>query len=192
MLDLSTDRKIRKGQFRTLARDAMATNRWSRSDPIAKVVSLLEATYATGAAEADRRDEATTLAGPIPWNAIPARAREILRYAIMYRSSWDQVASGSRIVLLDGARKVLPRGTYDDGSWMPRGARTRMGLWEVRGDGIHNLNTIAIDWAASSASALVRLGIFQEYGGTDEPSAALTVLGIRTIEAAIENETLRD
>lgn len=191
MLDLSTDKKIRKGQFRSLAKDAMATSRWSRSDPIARVVSLLEAAYATGAADAYRADKAPGTTAPIPWNAMPARAREILRYAIMYRSSWSQVASGSHVVLLDGARRVLPRGTYEEGSFMPRGARTQMGLWEVRGDEIHNLDTIAVDWAASSASALMRLGIFREYGGQDDPSAALTVLGINTIEAAIANETLR-
>jgi hypothetical protein len=111
ILELSADPKIRKGQFRTLAREAMATDRWSRSDPVAKVVSLLERVYAAGGVKGDREDAPVASDAPVPWDAIPVRAKEILRYAIHYRKHWDRILDGSLVVLLDGARKVVPRDT---------------------------------------------------------------------------------
>lgn len=189
--DLSHDPKIRKGQFRTLAREAMATNRWSRTDPVARVVSLLEKVYAAGGGASDRPRTPERGDAPLPWDAIPERAREILRYAVRYRAHWDRVRDGSLVVLLDGARKVVPRSARDDTPYMWRGARTWMGLWEDKGAQIQLVDRIPTDWPAASASALVKLGIFAEYGGGNEPSAFLTAKGIATFEEAVRQGTLR-
>jgi hypothetical protein len=190
MLELSLDKKIRKGQLRSLAKEAMSKNAWSGGDPIAKVVSLLESAYATGMAVASGPVTERDTEEAVPWNAIPERAREILKYTIMYRASWNEIIAGRRVLLLDGAQGRVPRGTRDETTWLPRGARTRMGLWEVRGDKIHQMDDIGMDWAASSASALLRLGLFEEYGECSRPSAAITTLGIRTVEAAIADESI--
>ena len=192
MPELSTDPKIRKGQFRTMAREAMAADRWSRSDPVAKVVSLLERVYAAGNQQDDRRRAPPTGDDPVPWDAIPIRAKDILRYAVHYRAHWDKILGGSLVVLLDGARKVVPRDAQGEATYPFRGVRTWMGLWEARDDQLQLLDRVEIDWPAASASALVKLGIFAEYGGEDEPSAYLTAKGIATFEEAVRQGTLRD
>lgn len=189
--ELSADSKIRKGQFRTLAREAMATDRWSRGDPVAKVVSLLERVYAAGGQKGDREDAPAAGNAPVPWDAIPVRAKEILRYAIHYRKHWDRILDGSLVVLLDGARKVVPRDAPSEATYPFRGARTWMGLWEDRDDQLHLVDRIPTDWPAASASALVKLGIFAEYGGEDDPSASLTAKGVATFEEALRRGTLQ-
>lgn len=189
--ELSTDPKVRKGQFRTLAREAMATDRWSRTDPVARVVSLLERVYTAGGRDGDVTDAPAANNAPVPWNAIPVRAKEILRCVARYRKHWDRIIDGSLIVLLDGARKVVPRSARDDDHYGWRGARTWMGLWEERGGEIHLVDRMAIDWPAASASALVKLGIFAEYGGEDDPSAYLTAKGIATFEETVRRGTVQ-
>ena len=169
----------------------MATDRWSRSDPVAKVVSLLERVYAAGGLKGDRGNAPAARNAPVPWDAIPIRAKEILRYAVHYRKNWDRILDGSLVVLLDGARKVVPRDARDTADYRFRGARTWMGLWEDRDGQLHLVDKISIDWPAASASALVKLGIFAEYGGDAEPSASLTAKGIATFEEAVRQGTLQ-
>jgi hypothetical protein len=187
-VDLSPEKSIRKGQFRTFAKEAMASAPWGSSDPIGKVVSLLEKAYAAGAASTSGAAGAP-MKEAVPWNAIPERSRDIFRHVIQYRSSWAEITNGSRLVLLDNAGKKAPRYHREVPKFLDPGPRARLGLWEVRGDRLHCLDYNPIDWAPSSASALVKLGIFEEFG-VENPSARLTSLGIKTLEEAIRTETI--
>ena len=190
MSELSSDPKVRKGQFRTMAREAMETNRWQTGDPVARVVSLLERTYAAGRLAADVPDSPLDEDAPVPWEAIPQRSRDILRWVANYRKYWDQIHEGALFVIIDGARKVVPRDPHNRRMFGMGGTRATMGLWRTDGEQLRLVDRIAYDWPASSASSLVKLGVLEEAGTEEEPYAFLTVKGIATFDEAVRTGSI--
>ncbi len=191
MPDLSSDPKVRKGQFRTLAREAMATDRWRSGDPVARVVSLLEKTYAEGKLNAGEPNKPLDKDAPVPWDAIPKRSQDILRWVVNYREYWHQIRESTMCVIIDGARKVVPRDPYNQRMFGMGGNRATMSLWQTDGEQLHFIDQIAYDWPASSASSLVKLGVLEEAGTEDEPYAYLTAKGIATFDEALRTGSIR-
>ena len=179
---LSDNKTIRRGQMRSIAKEAMAADGWGASDPIGKVASVLEAVYQAGKHHEELR--ATPL-DPVPWEAIPLRSREILRTAVHFKEHWNDLFTGPKAIVLMGASASTPRHARDNSHWKDRGARTWMILAEITKGTVRELERVPGDWPASSASALVRLGIFEECGTPEQPAARLTVKGMNTFDEAL-------
>ena len=183
-MEISTNKQIRWRQFRALANGILSSAKgpWGRTDRIGDLARAMERAYAAGEANRGKDVEAEVSDGIVRWEAIPARAQEALQYmSIDIRRHLAALREGSLIVMLEGA--------FATGR---KGDRARMSLWRPSGDGtlqrVTDLGTSNRDWAATSVSALIRLGIFQKLELTDgaEGFAELTRMGIETVKAAIE------
>lgn len=143
----------------------------------------MERAYAAGAENAGIAEEAPDEAGYVRWDAIPRRSQDVLQdIAFRVRSRVDEIRSGDVVAVIEGA-----------GETSPRGERARFSLWCDDGELMHRIKgTACREWASSSVSALVRLGIFKslELHDSDFRFVVLTPLGLATIEAAVADRSI--
>lgn len=185
MTEISTNRLIRRQQFRTAARKILqdARGAWGTADRVGQLAIAMERAYGAGAANVGKDEEAHDAAGFVHWDAIPRRSQEVLQdIAFRVRSRIDEIRSGELVAVIEGA-----------GETSPRGARARFSLWRDDGELMHRIDgTGCREWASSSVSALVRLGIFEplEVHDGEFRFVALSLLGLATIEAAVTAESI--
>jgi hypothetical protein len=185
MTEISTNRSVRRQQFRAAARmilqDARGT--WGTADHVGQLASAMERAYAAGAANAGRAEEAPDAAGYVGWDAIPRRSQDVLQdITFRVRSRIDEIRAGELVAAIEGA-----------GETSPRGERASFSLWRDDGELMHRIEGSGCrEWASSSISALVRLGIFEplELHDSGVRFVALTPLGLATIETAVAARSL--
>ena len=138
----------------------------------------MERAYAAGAEQAGSVEEPPGIAGWVAWESMPRRSQEVLQeIAGEVRLHIEELRAGQLVAIVEGA-----------GPTSPRGARARFSICRLDGDLLRRLDGLrGRDWAASSVSALVRLGVFQPLNMQDaaDRAVALTDLGMATIEAAL-------
>lgn len=143
----------------------------------------MERAYAAGAANAGRAEEAVDAAGYVRWDAIPRRSQDVLQdITFRVRSRIEEIRAGELVAAIEGA-----------GETSPRGERARFSLWRSDGQLMHRIEGSGCrEWASSSVSALVRLGIFEplQLYDSDLRFVTLTPLGLATIEAAVVDRSI--
>lgn len=143
----------------------------------------MERAYAAGTESAGKAEEAPDAAGYVRWDAIPRRSQDVLQdLAFQVRSRVDEIRSGELVAAIEGA-----------GETSARGERARFSLWHDDGELMHRIKGAGCrEWASSSVSALVRLGIFEplELRDSDVRFVVLTPLGLATIEAAVADGSI--
>ncbi|HEY7810936.1 MAG TPA: hypothetical protein VIA98_11195 [Allosphingosinicella sp.] len=185
MSDISTNRSIRLQQFRATARRILkdASSRWGTADRVRDLARAMEQAYAAGSANTGRPEEDPASAGHVRWVAIPRRSQDVLQdIAHVVRTHANDIRSGEIIAAIEGA-----------GETSPRGDRARFALWRIDGELMRRIEGgTAREWASSSVSALVRLGIFKvfELHDPDIRMTSLTALGLATIEAAVADRSI--
>lgn len=188
MTDISSNKQIRWNQFRKTARDILARSRepWGATDPVGDLARAMERAYSSGAANVGRPADSLVVDGVVRWDAIPSRARVMLEYlGRNVFENHEHLREGRLLVMLEGAAETGRKGE-----------KASFSFWiaEENADGGRDLYPTEArgtphQWAATSASALIRLGIFGEIK-TEPPTQLkqLTPLGLQTILSAIEAE----
>lgn len=182
MTEISTSRAVRRQQFRATARKILADadRGWGSSDRIGALATAMERAYSAGARDAGLPEEAPDASGHIRWDALPRRSQEVLQdVANLVRLHMDGLVSGSTLAIIENA-----------GESSPRGERAALSIWRRDGDDIRRIDGLQRDFASSSASALVRLGILAPLAMEDENRrwTAFTPLGLATIERAVADD----
>lgn len=143
----------------------------------------MEHAYAAGAAQVGQPVEEMVVDGSLRWDAIPSRARVMLEYlGISVYERREELREGTLLAMLEGAAATGRKGKKAVFSfWVAE--EDEHGRILRRCEERHEPH----QWATTSASALIRLGIFTELK-TDPPEqiAQLTPLGLETILSAIE------
>jgi hypothetical protein len=182
-MEFSTNKQVRWRQFRAVANHILsrAAGPWGRTDRIGDLARAMEGAYAAGVVSHGKQTETEVVNGIVRWEAIPARAQDALQdMSYDIRRHARALRDGSLVALLEGACATGLKGR-----------RTRMSLWRPHPDGFllraGDLRKTDRGWAATSVSALVRLGIFEEIELEDQSTgfAKLSPLGIDTVLAAI-------
>lgn len=185
MTAFSSNKKIRWNQFRATARDILKRSRepWGPADPVGSLARAMEHAYAAGAAQVGQPVEEMVVDGSLRWDAIPSRARAMLEsLGISVYERRAELREGTLLAMLEGAAATGRKGE-----------RAVFSFWVVGEDeGGRILSRYEErheprQWATTSASALIRLGIFTELK-TAPPGqfAELTPLGLETILSAVE------
>ncbi|MGV7121366.1 hypothetical protein [Sphingopyxis sp. 550A] len=185
MANISSNKQIRWNQFRRTARDILARSRSScgAADPVGDLARAMERAYAAGAVQVAQPTDSLVVDGGIRWDAIPSRTRTMLEYlgSIVYDYR-DDIREGTLLAALEGAAAIGRKGD-----------RVRFSFWiseeSDNGRVLHLCETPSIqhEFAATSASALIRMEIFTKIK-IDPPTqiAKLTPLGLNTILSAVE------
>ncbi|HZG32043.1 MAG TPA: hypothetical protein VEZ59_02145 [Sphingopyxis sp.] len=185
MTAFSSNKQIRWNQFRATARDILKRSRepWGPADPVGSLARAMEHAYAAGAAQVGQPAEEMVVDGSLRWDAIPSRARVMLEsLGISVYERREELREGTLLAMLEGAAATGRKGE-----------RAIFSFWVAgEDDGGRILSRYEErheprQWATTSASALIRLGIFAELK-TDPPGqfAELTPLGLETILSAVE------
>lgn len=182
---ISTNKAMRRQQFRAAAKLMLRRAESARgtTDRIGQLARAMEQAYAAGAADRDLPTEETIQGGVVRWDALPPRARDVLdRIGFVVKRQEAALRSGDAFAIFQGVSDTAPRGR-----------RAFFSIW-VKADEHGLLRPMEeegaeIECAASSASALVRLGMLAPMK-TDTPEvrpAVLTTIGIETVMAAIHD-----
>jgi hypothetical protein len=182
MTDISTSSTIRRQQFRATARDILdrAARGRGGGDRVGELAAAMERAYAAGARNAGLPEEAPDAAGFVRWDALPKRSQELLQDAApLVRLHAQGVRDGSVLAIVENA-----------GDSSARGERATLSIWRKEGNDIRRIDGRDRDFASSSASTLVRLGILAPLAMEDESQrwVAFTPLGLATIDRAVEDE----
>ena len=185
MKEISTNPTIRRNQFHKAARDVLerAKSPWAPTDRVGQFAKLMENAYQSGRQNVGRAEEPLVDGGHVRWDAIPKRSQDVLELIQIHTARRiREIADGTLIVVLNGA---LPTGR--------KGERALLQFWDANADGktmsVQNEGRPKNEWAATSVSALVRLGIFEMLptAGTADRLATLTTLGLATILTAVRD-----
>lgn len=185
MTDVSTNKQIRRQQFRATAKEILerAKASWGSTDRIGQLANAMERAYAAGASNAGLPEEKPSADGHVRWDAIPRRSQELLQdITALVRHHADAIRQGTVLAIVENAGEISARGE-----------RASFSVWSRTGDDLRLIDGVMRErWASSTASALVRLGILAPIMTTDDAArwTVLTPVGLATMQKAVEDDHL--